>query len=247
MVELDFFNKDDITEVIQTVKELRRLDDLRILSPIQFDVPISRPQKILCAGRNYLLHARESGNEAPTEPIFFAKMSSSMIPHQGRILLPDGVGRVDHEVELAVVISRQGHHIPEDRADEYIAGYTILNDVTARELQKKDMETKKPWLRSKSFDTFCPVGPYLVPSTVIPDVQNLEMILTVNGEIRQRSNTSQMIFPVRQLISYYSKFMTLEPGDIIATGTPEGISALHKGDIVRCQIEGIGTLENYVD
>ena len=247
MVELGIFNRDDIMEVVQTVREIRRLDDLKLSTPIRFEVPIGRPQKILCTGRNFLKHAQETGHEPPAEPIFFAKMISAMIPHKARIILPPDVGRVDHELELAVVISKQGNSIPEERADDYIAGYTILNDITARDMQNRDIEEKKPWLRSKSFDTFCPVGPYLVPAAEIRDIQNLDMSLTVNGAIRQQANTSSMIFTVRHLIAYYSKFMTLHPGDIIATGTPEGISALKKGDIVRCQIETIGILENYVD
>ena len=246
MVEMGFFNLDDINEIIDTVQNIRSFDDLIVHEPIRFDVPIGRPQKILCTGRNYVKHARETGNEPPTEPIFFAKMITTLIPHGGHIVLPHNVGRVDHELELAVVISKQCSNISIENADSCIAGYTIVNDITARDLQRKDVEAKKPWLRSKSFDTFCPVGPYLVPAGIISDEQDLNMSLTVNDEIRQKANTSAMIFPVKQLISYYSKFMTLNPGDIIATGTPEGISELYSGDVVACTIDGLGTLINNV-
>lgn len=247
MVELGFFNYQDINEVLTTVQNLRPLNDLEITDPIHYEVPISRPQKILCIGRNYLAHARESGHDKPEEePIFFAKMPSTMIPHQGEIILPPDVGRVDHEIELALVIAKQGKNIPQALAMDYIAGFTIVNDITARELQKSDLSRQKPWLRSKSFDTSCPIGPYLVPTASISDPQNLNLTLKVNGEIRQQSNTSQMIFKIPELVSYISKFMTLYPGDIIATGTPEGISALQPGDIIEAEISEIGMLINTV-
>lgn len=247
MVELGFFNDQDINEVLTTVQNLRSLNDLEITEPIHYEVPISRPQKILCIGRNYLAHAKESGHDKPEEePIFFAKMPSTMIPHQAEIILPPAVGRVDHEIELALVIAKEGKNIPPKAAMDYIAGFTIVNDITARELQKSDLGRQKPWLRSKSFDTFCPIGPYLVPTASISDPQNLNLTLKVNGQIRQKSNTSKMIFKISELVSYISKFMTLFPGDIIATGTPDGISALQPGDLVEAEITEIGKLTNFV-
>jgi 5-oxopent-3-ene-1,2,5-tricarboxylate decarboxylase / 2-hydroxyhepta-2,4-diene-1,7-dioate isomerase len=246
MIELDFFNEADINEVISTVSDFRTMEDLRIDDDITSDFPIARPQKILCIGRNYRKHAAEMGNDAPSEPIFFAKMPSSMLAHKGIIQLPADVGRVDHEIELAVVIGKIAKYVSIEQANEVIAGYTIVNDVTARAMQKGDIEKKQPWLRSKSFDTFCPIGPYLVPRDVVHDPQNLNLTLRVNGEIRQESNTSHMIFPVTELISYISRHMTLLPGDIIATGTPDGISPLQSGDVVTCEIESIGILENFV-
>ncbi|MBN2009268.1 fumarylacetoacetate hydrolase family protein [candidate division KSB1 bacterium] len=246
MIELDVFNQADIQEVISTVKEFRTLDDILIDEKITYDVPIARPQKILCIGRNYSEHAKELGNEAPSEPIFFAKMPSSMLPHEGTIMIPHNVGRVDHEIELAVIIGKTTKHVPVIQAHEMIAGYTIVNDVTARAMQKGDIERKQPWLRSKSFDTFCPIGPYLIPAEVIGNPQNLQLTLRVNGEIRQQSNTANMIFPVDELIAYISRHMTLLPGDIIATGTPEGISPIQSGDQVTAEVESIGTLINSV-
>ena len=246
MIELTFFNLSDIKEVLDTVQKFRSLNDLRIIDQINFETPISRPQKILCIGRNYLAHAKELGNKKTGEPIFFAKMPSTLIPHKGRIQLPLDVGRVDHEIELAVVISRQCKNIPPANAMDYVAGFTIINDITARALQKSDIEKQHPWLRSKNFDTFCPIGPYLVPTAAIAAPQNLNLTLKVNGEVRQKSNTSKMIFKIPELISYLSKYMTLFPGDIIATGTPEGISELHSRDIIEAEIDELGKLENVV-
>lgn len=246
MIELGLFNVTDITEVITTVTDLRMLDDLKILAPIQFDVPVARPQKIICLGRNYRKHAEEFNNPVPKEPIIFAKMPSSLLPHEGTIVIPRQVGRVDHEGELAVVIGKSGKYISESRAYEYVAGYTVVNDVTARELQIKDIESKLPWMRSKSFDTFCPIGPYLVPHGVINNPHQLELTVKVNGAVRQQSNTSQFIFKVPEIIQFVSRHLTLAPGDIIATGTPEGVGELQPGDVVTVEIEQIGRLENPV-
>lgn len=246
MIELGLFNVEDINEVISTVKNLRSLDDLKIKAPIQFDVPIARPQKIICLGRNYRKHAEEFKHDIPKEPIIFAKMPSALLPHEGTIVLPRNVGQVDHEGELAVVIGKMGKNIAESKAYEFIAGYTTLNDVTARALQIQDIENKLPWLRTKSCDTFCPVGPYLIPAGAISNPHQLDITVKVNGEIRQHSNTSQLMFKIPEIIQFISKYMTLSSGDIIATGTPEGVSELHNGDVVTVEIEEIGLLKNNV-
>ncbi len=246
MIEFGFFNFDDINEVITTLKSYRSLDDLKIKMPIRYDVPVARPQKIICLGRNYRKHAEELNNPVPQEPIIFAKMPSSLLPHEGTIVLPRNIGRVDHEGELAVIIGQAGKNIAESKAYEYVAGYTIVNDVSARALQQKDVQNKLPWLRSKSFDTFCPIGPYLVPHGAIPNPHQLDITVKVNGEIRQHSNTSQLIFKIPEIIQFISKYMTLSPGDVIATGTPEGVSELSDGDVVSVEIEKIGLLENNV-
>lgn len=246
MVELGFFNYDDINEVISTVQSLRSFDDLKLKLPIQYDVPVARPQKIICLGRNYRKHAEEFDNPVPKEPIIFAKIPSSLLPHEGKIILPKNVGRVDHEGELAIVIGKAGKNIAESKAYEFIAGYTALNDVSARALQIQDIENKLPWMRSKSFDTFCPVGPYLVPHGAISNPHQLDITVKVNGEVRQHSDTSQLIFKIPEIIHFISKYMTLSPGDIIATGTPEGVSELHNGDIVTVEVDKIGLLENNV-
>lgn len=246
MVEMGFFNFEDLSEVISTVQSLRSLDDLKAKLPIHYDVPISRPQKIICLGRNYRKHAEELHRSVPEEPIIFAKMPSSLLPHNGTIVLPRNVGRVDHEAELALVIGKSGKNISESRAYEYVAGYTIVNDVTARAMQMKDVEKKLPWLRSKSFDTFCPIGPFLVPQGAVTNPHQLTITLSVNGKIRQQANTSELIFKIPEIIQYISRHLTLAPGDIIATGTPEGISELRDGDIVTVEIDDLGILENRV-
>ncbi|MGQ9559485.1 MAG: fumarylacetoacetate hydrolase family protein [Candidatus Oleimicrobiaceae bacterium] len=246
MVEMGFFSGETFREVFTTLRRFRSLHDLRLEDGVHFQVPIARPQKILCIGRNFRAHAAEWGAEVPVEPIFFAKMPSSLLCHEGTIILPPGVGRVDHELELAVVIGKQGKNIPVSAAWEYVAGYTIANDVTARDLQRQDMEAKRPWLRSKSFDTFCPIGPYLVPSDAAPGIEQARMELRVNGQVRQQNKVGEMVFSIPELISYISRFMTLAPGDIICTGTPEGTLPLVAGDLVEAEIEGLGILRNRV-
>jgi len=246
MIEAGVFNFDDITEVIATVKKLRTLDDLKIQGSVEYDVPVARPQKMICLGRNYKKHAEEFNNPPPKEPIIFAKLTSSLIPHQAMIILPRNVGRVDHEGELALIISKTGKNIAESKAYEYVAGYTIMNDVTARAMQIQDIENKMPWTRTKGFDTFGPIGPAIIPIKLIPNPHQLDITVKVNGEIRQHANTSQMIFKIPELIHYISQYMTLSPGDIIATGTPAGVSELHDGDVVTVVIENIGLLENKV-
>jgi len=246
MVEFDLFNKKTIQEVLTTVTNLRSLDDLKLTEPIQYQVPIARPQKIVCVGRNYRKHAVEFKNVVPDEPIIFAKMPSSLIPHKGAIVLPKNVGRVDHEIELAIIISKTGKNIPESEAFKYIAGYSVVNDITARAMQKDDVKKGKPWMRAKSFDSFCPLGPCLVLPEMVEDPHNLNISLKVNGEIRQQSNTSEFIFKIPQIINYISKHFTLQSGDVIATGTPAGVSELHPGDVVKGEIENIGILENNV-
>jgi len=208
--------------------------------------PVPQTGKIICLGRNYAAHAKESGSEIPTEPIIFVKTKSTVIGPEEKILLPEGVGRVDHEIELAVVIGKRASRVSKDEAFNFVAGYTILNDVTARAMQQQDIELRKPWYRSKNFDTFGPMGPCLVTQREIGIPVDLELTLRVNGEIRQHSNSRNMIFDIPTLIEYISQGITLEPGDLISTGTPEGISELHTGDVVEAQIEKIGVLRNFV-
>ncbi len=246
MVELDYFSAQTFTEVLQIVRDFRGLKDLRISGNIRYEVPIARPSKILCLGRNYRAHAQEMQNKVPEAPMFFAKLPSALLPHQGVIRIPKGIGRVDHEIELAVVIGKKGWNIKEAEAMEYVAGYSIANDVTARDIQKIDIAQGRPWTLAKGMDTFCPMGPYLVPADAVADVHDLNMELTINGEIRQKGNTGDMVFRVPQLIAYISKYITLEAGDIILTGTPAGISAIKPGDRVMGKIDGMGELANTV-
>ncbi len=246
MVELDFFSRRIFEEVLNSVRRIQPLEDFRIEGRFEWQVPLSRPQKILAIGRNYEAHAREGGAEVPEEPIFFAKAPSALLAHEGEIQIPADIGRVDHEVELAVVIGKTAQRVTAEDAMDHVAGYTIVNDVTARAMQKKDIQAGRPWFRSKSFDTFCPMGPYLIPHDAVQDPHDLELTLWVNGEVKQHASTQDMVFSIPVLIEYLSRHMTLSPGDIIATGTPEGVSELKPGDRVECEVTGLGRLRNRV-
>ena len=211
--------------------------------------PIPRPGKIICIGQNYLAHAHESNASAPPYPIIFAKYNNTVIGHRDPIVVPAAVGQPDYEGELAVVIGRRGRNIPEAEALDHVAGYMPLNDVSARDWQNRTGQ----WVIGKTPDTFCPMGPALVTAEEIPDVQNLWLRTVIGDEVLQEGHTSLMIFSVAHLIADMSRVMTLEPGDVIATGTPAGIGAartpprwLRPGDVVRVEIEMVGVLENPV-
>lgn len=196
--------------------------------------PVS-PSKIVCIGRNYRAHAEELGNAVPDEPLLFLKPPSSLLAPHDQVVLPPQSQRVEHEVELGVVIGKRAQGIDAEHAADHIAGYTVVGDITARDLQKSD----KTWTRGKGFDTFCPVGPLLVCDI---DASALRIACTVNGEVRQDGNTRDMVFSPATLIAYISHVMTLEPGDLIATGTPEGVGGLTDGDEVVMSIETVGEL-----
>ncbi len=223
---------------------LAALDSVRLLPPIP------RPGKIVAVGLNYLDHSMESGaKQAPQSPILFAKFPNSIAGPEDEIVIPAGNPNVDYEAELAVVIGRTTKGVAAEKALQYVAGYMPLNDVSAREWQFGDRQ----WVRGKSCDTFCPTGPWLTTRDEVPDPQTLAICARVNGETRQNSNTSKMIFRIPQLIEFITASITLEPGDIIATGTPEGVGAFRKppvflkaGDVVEVQIEGLGVLRNTV-
>lgn len=202
-------------------------------------VPVT-PQKIVCVGRNYRAHAAELGHDVPKEPLLFFKPPSALLPHLGTIRLPKDSTRVDHEGELAAVVGTRLRHASPERALAGVLGWTCLNDVTARDLQKKDVQ----FTRAKGFDTFCPVGPVVVPGL---DPRDLTVETFVNGVKRQSAPASGMIFDVGALLSYISRVMTLEPGDLVATGTPEGVGPLVAGDEVSVSIAGIGRLVNRVE
>jgi 2-keto-4-pentenoate hydratase/2-oxohepta-3-ene-1,7-dioic acid hydratase in catechol pathway len=208
------------------------------LSSVKF-LPPAVPTKIIAVGLNYTDHAEELGMPIPEEPIIFLKPPSAVIGDGDPIMLPNSSKRVDYEGELAVVIGRRCKSVPKEKAEEVILGYTCFNDVTARDLQAKDVQ----WTRAKSFDTFAPIGPYIAE---IEDVSNLRIETRVNGKVKQRSNTSNMIFDVPTLIEFVSSVMTLEKGDIIATGTPANVGPLESNDIVEVEIESIGVLRNPV-
>jgi len=204
-------------------------------------LPPCAPSKIVCVGRNYAEHAKELGNEVPAEPLIFLKPPSSLIASGDSIVYPKLSQRVDFEGELGVVIGKRARNVASAQAGEYILGYTCVNDVTARDLQKKDGQ----WTRGKGFDTFCAVGPCLIRREEA-DLKNFRVRTLVNGETKQDAPITDMLFDVNAIIAYVSAFMTLEPGDLIATGTPPGVGPLQPGFKVQIEIEGIGVLENTV-
>ncbi len=198
------------------------------------------PSKIVCVGRNYREHAAELGNKMPDEPLIFLKAPSALIGNGDRIELPAASQQVEHEGELGVVIGRRARQLPSSEDPlTYVLGYTCVNDVTARDLQRKDVQ----FTRGKSFDTFCPVGPWIVTDL---DPTSVEVTTRLNGEVKQHGSTSDMAFSVSYLIRYIAAIMTLNPGDLIATGTPAGVSRMKHGDMVEIEIAGIGILRNPV-
>lgn len=225
-IQGDIFGAHKVGEVVA------KLDEVRLLAPV-------RPSKIVCIGRNYRAHAAEMNADLPTEPLLFLKPPSSIIGPGDTIILPAQSSRVEHEAELVIVMGRQARDVPWNTALTYVFGCTIGNDVTARDLQRKDGQ----WTRGKGFDTFCPLGPWIVTNL---DTAGVGIRCRVNGETRQDGHTRDLVFDVPYLVSYISKVMTLEPGDVIMTGTPAGVSQLHPGDIVEVEIDSLGVLRNPV-
>jgi 2-keto-4-pentenoate hydratase/2-oxohepta-3-ene-1,7-dioic acid hydratase in catechol pathway len=238
---LDFVKKRRAAPVDEQL--LYPLDAVRLLAPIP------RPGKILCSGNNYRGHQQENSAAAPTEPFFFAKMPTTVIGPGEPIVKPRLIAQLDYGVELAVIIGRRMKNTPESEVMSSIFGYTILNDITARDVQFKDIQSTL----AKNFDTFCPLGPCIVTADEISDPTNLQLRAYLNGNLKQSGATADWIFPLPRLLSYLSQFMTLEPGDIISTGTPPGVGLFQKpplfmkpGDTIALEIDGIGRLENPV-
>ncbi|MGC9781660.1 MAG: fumarylacetoacetate hydrolase family protein [Candidatus Heimdallarchaeota archaeon] len=262
MEELISMGDKSIKKLNKMIKELKELEvnDLEIFTEIKtnafypvkeikFLPPLTNPQKIICLGRNFLEHAKEGGKEPPINPMIWGKFNTAIIGHQDNIILPKISEKVDVEIELVVVIGKEGKHIPEEEALEYVWGYTIGNDVTARDYQYTD----KQFTRAKTMDTFAPLGPWIVTSDELTDPQKLELELKVNGNTWQKSHTKHMIFSVAYTIAYLSKSFTFKPGDLIFTGTPSGVGHyqkppvyLKKGNIITLSIENIGVLSNPV-
>lgn len=202
---------------------------------------VFRPGKLICIGRNYAKHAAELGNAVPTSPMIFLKPASSLVPTGGQVEIPEASNDVHHEVELVCLIGMQGKDIPEDEAMDHVAGYAVGLDMTARDIQQRAKEKGHPWSVAKGFDTFAPLGAF-VPASEIPDAQDLSIRLRVNGEVRQDGHTGDMIFPVARLIAYASTIFTLMPGDLLYTGTPEGVGPVASGDALVAEVEGLPVL-----
>ena len=222
----DIFSQYEVTEV-----QINK-DEVKLLAPTE-------PTKVVCIGLNYVDHAKELNQELPKEPLMFIKPSTTVIGPYDDVIYPEISSRVDYEAELAIVIGKKAKDISKEDVKDYILGYTIANDVTARDIQFSDGQ----WTRGKSFDTFCPLGPGIVKDL---DPNSLAIELTVDGEVKQKSNTNQLIFKVDEVVSYVSKMMTLLPGDVIITGTPFGVGPVEKGNTMTVTIEGIGQIINKV-
>jgi 5-oxopent-3-ene-1,2,5-tricarboxylate decarboxylase/2-hydroxyhepta-2,4-diene-1,7-dioate isomerase len=213
------------------------------LSDVQAWLPPVKPNKIIGLALNFADHAEELGLEKPSEPVLFIKPNSSVIGHQAPIYYPNGATYMHYENELAVVIGTYARNVKREDAFEYVSGYTIANDVTVRDFVNNFY---RPPVRAKGHDTFGPLGPFFVDKDDVPDVNNLELRTYVNGELRQQGNTKDLMYSIPELIEFISSFMTLEPNDILLTGTPKGLSHIYPGDVVRLEIDGLGALENYV-
>jgi 2-keto-4-pentenoate hydratase/2-oxohepta-3-ene-1,7-dioic acid hydratase in catechol pathway len=231
---VNVLDSDPLYRPVQFTGERLQLADVRLLAPV---IPRS---KVVCVGRNYAAHAQELGNDVPEQPMIFLKPNTSVIGPRDGIVYPEQTSDLHFEGELAIVIGRICRDLPKERADEVIFGYTVANDVTARDLQKTDGQ----WTRAKGFDTFCALGAVAPLDGLHRDA--LEVVCRVNGEVRQHGRVGEMAFSIPQLIAYISGVMTLEPGDVIATGTPAGVSPLHDGDLVEVEIPGVGSVRNPV-
>ncbi len=227
--------------VLPEIGSGKKMDEPFPLERATLLTPFPIVSKIMCVGRNYAAHVRELNHEMPTEPLIFSKPPSSLLAPGGEIVRPAISERVDYEGELGVIIGRRCHLMKEgESAKDYILGYTVVNDVTARDLQVKDGQ----WTRSKGFDTFCPFGP--IVTTELDLSKGISVQTRVNGQVKQDGNTRDMMFSIDRIVQHISQFCTLLPGDLIATGTPEGVGSLQNGDVVTVTVEGIGTLVNLV-
>ena len=238
------FFKDGWLQRIQQIEDPGQEMDVRL------GCPLCRPSKIICLGLNYLDHNEESGFEKPQRPLLFSKTPNALTGPFDPIMLPQSCDQIDWEVELAVVIGRTGKRIAAEDALDYVAGFSVLNDVSGRQAQFSDSQ----WFRGKSFDTFAPMGPALVTIDEIENFQNLKLMARVNGEIMQDGNSADMIFDIPTIIAFISQDITLWPGDIISTGTPSGVGIfrdppvlLKAGDVVECRVENVGTIRNTIE
>ncbi len=250
----DFIAEETALKTAETLLSKARPSDIENasapLNEVHLLAPLAFPPKLICLGWNYVDHASETKITVPDEPVIFMKPHTAIIGPAEKIVKPNFVKELDYEGELAIVMGKKAKNVSVSEAADYVFGYTILNDVSARDFQFKD----KQWTRGKSFDTFAPTGPCITTAAQLPDMSNLSIRTWVNGELRQNGSTRDMVFNVNQIIYHLSRVMTLEPCDIIATGTPSGVGMamkpqkwLRHGDVVRIEIEGIGVLENTVE
>jgi 2-keto-4-pentenoate hydratase/2-oxohepta-3-ene-1,7-dioic acid hydratase in catechol pathway len=238
---LDCMGESAASVKAKSLKEKLPLQKVKLLPPVL-------PSKILCLGWNYLEHIEELKHSIPEKPMVFLKPPSTLLGHDGNVVLPDKKlsTEVNNEVELAVVIGREGRNIHKEKAYDYVLGYTVAQDITARDIQLRLREKNEQWDIAKAFDTFAPLGPWIATTSSIKNPHNLRISLKVNGLVRQDSNTRFMIFKIPEVIEYLSSVMTLIPGDVISTGTPKGVDLIRAGDVLEAEIEGIGVLRNKV-
>jgi len=250
LISLGYRGTKIVEQIMKSSTQNEKRDATISLDDVTLLAPAPSPPKIVCLGLNYKDHAEEQGKDIPDEPIIFMKPRTAIIGPDQPIVRPKLVEQLDYEAELAIVIGEKGKNIPVSEAKKYILGYTVFNDISARDIQFKD----KQWTRGKSFDTFAPMGPCITTADQIEDPNNLGVRTRVNGELRQNSSTRNMVFNAYEVVYYLSQVMTLEPGDVIATGTPAGVGVFMKpkpkflspGDLVEIEIEKIGTLRNMV-
>ncbi|MDN3594872.1 fumarylacetoacetate hydrolase family protein [Zunongwangia endophytica] len=244
----DFFGKGGIHKLEAWLKSNK--SSCEVIPPdIRLGPPVKKPSKLICIGLNYAKHAEESGATIPDEPVIFFKATSAIVGPNDKLIIPKGSQKTDWEVELAIVIEKKANYVSKDEAMDYVAGYVLHNDYSEREFQ---LERSGQWVKGKSCDTFAPLGPYLITKDEISDPQNLGLWLKLNGEIKQQSNTNDMVFGISEIVSYLSQFMSLMPGDIISTGTPFGVGMglkpqryIKPGDTIELGIEGLGASKQH--
>ena len=246
LVESDRFSLDEFRQIFEFARE-HRLHSLFLQEhELVFRAPFSRPGQIIALARNYSVHAQESTLPVPHEPIFFSKSNTSVVGPGDPVILPPNLGRIEPEIELAFVIGKRASHVSASDAADYIAGYTVLNDVSAQELQSREIRESYPLFRCKSLETFTPIGPWLVTVDELGTEPALQMTLRVNGETRVSTNTSGLTFGIARLVEFISGYLVLCPGDVITTGCPKAAGAICPGDEMELEIEGIGILRNPV-
>lgn len=245
MLAAGLFNRSFYRRIAEFVQRNNRLADYALPSPPELLLPW-RPGKVIAVGRNYAAHVAEFDNQLPKEPVIFCKANSSCIGTGEAITFPESIGRVDHEGELGVVIGKRASRVRREDARAYVAGYTLANDVTARDMQRAAMAESNPWFVSKSMDTFCPIGPVVALADALPWPVVTPIEVRVNGETRQKSDTGRFIFSIPEVLEAVTRHITLEPGDLVITGTPEGVSPLKDGDLVEVMNPELGVLANPV-